>query len=184
MNGFVQRLPPKSADQCERGAALSLSRHPRLRADLYTHLGRHRRAPPTGASKAPSEWTKASGPFQASFSSVLWWPEASLPRNIRQPGSHTRRNWAVRLGSAYRQPPEMPSVQASGHVGRPKTRPQRAGGLCIFRRGLPGPGRPARNRAASDRFESVYTDQHASGDDSRSTMPCRVRLPMRMEQAR
>ena len=57
----------------------------------YTHLGRHQRGHPTGAWKAPSERTKASGPVRASVSSVLWWPEASLPRKIHRPGSRTRR---------------------------------------------------------------------------------------------
>jgi hypothetical protein len=115
-----------------------------------TVAGRHARvghAQPTEAWKAPAEWTKASGPSGLRFWAGLGGRRPVLP--------HMRRRPTAMLRSAF----PLVAHQAVASLERMSSRPpatlavinrttRRAGGLCSFRRGLPGPGYAARNRAA------------------------------------
>jgi len=114
-----------------------------------TVAGRHARvgyAQPTGAWKAPSEGTKASGPAGLRFLAGIGGRRPALPHMRRRPTAMLRlaRQAVVHqaLASLERTTCRPPAILA---VTKRTTR--RAGGLCSFRRGLPGPGYAARNRA-------------------------------------
>ncbi len=105
---------------------------------------------PTGAWKAPSERTKASGPFRARI------------RRANAAGGLSAKGISIAVGNSCqhgewicdRRMIQAESASAGGRppatIVRPRRKPVRAGGLCPFRRGLRGPGdwRNARRRAS------------------------------------
>jgi hypothetical protein len=142
-------------------------RHSRESADLYTHLRiGHPPSwgmPVTGASKAPAERTKASGPN-------------GLPSRTgcggRRPPSRRR------FFSLDRPPNAFPSAilagianddedsfgtQASSRVGSPKTSPERAGGLHAWHLGRLAVRRARMDSPIATRVRSRLTDTPREG---------------------